>query len=54
LCCRSPQRIVEHKHLDGAFAWIAAQQQQRDAERLASPKLTLREKQLLRPDRPST
>jgi len=49
-----PGSIVEHKHLDGAFAWIAAQQQQRDAQRLASPQLTRREKRLLRPDRPST
>lgn len=48
-----PGTVVEHKHLDGAFAWIAAQQQQRDAQRLRSPKLTLREKRLLRPDRPS-
>ena len=48
----APGTIVEHKHLDGAFAWIAAQQQARDAQRLASPKLTLREKRLLRPDRP--
>lgn len=44
----APGAIVEHKHLDGAFAWIAAQQQARDAQRLASTKLTLREKQLLR------
>jgi transposase len=49
----APGRIVEHKHLDGAFAWIAAQQQQRDAQRLRSPKLTLREKRLLRSARPS-
>jgi hypothetical protein len=42
-----PGTVVEHKHLDGAFAWIAAQQQARDAQRLASPKLTRREKQLL-------
>lgn len=45
-----PGTIVEHKRLDGAFAWIAAQQQARDAQRLASRKLTLREKQLLRAD----
>lgn len=43
-----PGTIVDHKHLDGAFAWIAAQQQARDAQRLANPKLSLREKQLLR------
>lgn len=45
-----PGTVVEHKHLDGAFAWIATQQQARDAQRLASRKLTLREKQLLRAD----
>ena len=39
--------VVEHKHLDGVFAFIAAQQQQRDAARLASPKLTRREKDRL-------
>jgi hypothetical protein len=43
-----PGTIVEHKHLDGAFAWIAVRQQARDAQRLASRKVTLREKQLLR------
>lgn len=43
-----PGVVVEHKHLDGAFAWIAAQQQQRDAARLANPKLTGREKQRVR------
>jgi hypothetical protein len=42
--------VVESKHLDGAFAWIAAQQQQRDAARLANPKLTGREKRRARPD----
>lgn len=42
-----PGTVVDHKHLDGAFAWIAAQQPARDAARLASPKLTRREKQLL-------
>jgi hypothetical protein len=45
-----PGTIVEHKHLDGAFAWIAAQQQAREAQQLASRKVTLREEQLLRPD----
>jgi transposase len=43
-----PGVVVEHKHLDGVFAWIAAQQQARDAARLASPKITRREKQRLR------
>jgi len=39
-----PGVVVEHKHLDGAFAWIAAQQRERDAARLANPKITLRAK----------
>ena len=47
-----PGTIVEHKHLDGVFQWIAAQQADRDAARLASPKLTRREKQHLRPTPP--
>jgi hypothetical protein len=37
--------VVEHKHLDRVFAWIAAQQRERDAVRLASPKISRREKQ---------
>src|SRR5436189_156801 len=40
--------VVEHKHLDGVFAWIAAQQHDRDAARLANPKVTLRAKKRLR------
>jgi hypothetical protein len=40
-----PGVVVEHKHLDGVFAWIAAQQQERDAVRLANPKISRREKQ---------
>jgi hypothetical protein len=43
-----PGVIVEHPHLDGVFAWIAAQQRERDAARLANPKLTLRTKQRIR------
>ena len=43
-----PGRVVELKHLDGAFAWIAAQQKERDAARLASKHLTVREKQRVR------
>jgi len=43
-----PGAVVEHKHLDGVFEWIAAQQQQRDTTRLANPKLTRREKQRIR------
>jgi hypothetical protein len=43
-----PGVVVESKHLDGAFAWIAAQQQQRDAARLANPNLTGREKRRVR------
>jgi transposase len=47
-----PGIVVEHKRLDGAFAWIAAQQQQRDAARLATKKLTGREKRRLRAGAP--
>ena len=43
-----PGVVVEHEHLDGAFAWIAAQQRERDAARLANPKITLRAKQRIR------
>src|SRR5213596_2735561 len=44
----APGVVVEHKHLDGVFAWIAAQQHDRDAARLANPKVTLRAKKRLR------
>jgi len=43
-----PGVIVEHPRLDGVFTWIAAQQRERDAARLANPKLTLRTKQRIR------
>jgi Helix-turn-helix domain len=43
----APGTIVEHKHLDGVFEWIAAQQRDRDAARLAGTTLTRREKRLL-------
>jgi hypothetical protein len=43
-----PGAVVEHKHLDGVFAWIAAQQQERDVTRLANPKISQREKQRIR------
>jgi hypothetical protein len=43
-----PGIVAEHKHLDGVFAWIAAQQRERDAARLANPKLTRREKKRIR------
>ena len=43
-----PGVVVEHRHLDGVFAWIAAQQQQRDAVRLTNRKLSLREKHRIR------
>ena len=43
-----PGAVVEHKHLDGVFAWIGAQQQQRDAGRLTNRKLSLREKHRIR------
>jgi len=47
-----PGRAVELKDLDGAFAWIAAQQQERDAARLASKTLTQREKQRVKKGAP--
>lgn len=40
--------IVEHDRLEAAFRWIAERQKQRDAERLASPKVTLRTKRRIR------
>jgi len=40
-----PGAVVEHKHLAGVFA---AQQQERDATRLANRKISLREKQRIR------
>jgi hypothetical protein len=43
-----PGVVVEHAHLDGVFAWIAAQPQERDAARLVNPKITGREKQRIR------
>jgi hypothetical protein len=47
-----PGVAVEHKHLDGVFGWIAAQQQARDAVRLANPKISGREKQGIRAGSP--
>jgi hypothetical protein len=41
----APGAVVEHKHLDGVFAWIAAQQHERDTVRLGSRKISRREKQ---------
>ena len=46
--CLHPGGVIEHEHLDGVFEWIAAQQQARDAGRLANPKLSRREKQRIR------
>ena len=43
-----PGVVVEHKHLDGVFDWIAAQQRERDALRLDSRKITRREKQRIK------
>ena len=43
-----PGVVVDYPHLDGVFAWIAAQQQERDAARLANPKISGREKQRIR------
>lgn len=48
----APGVVVEYPHLDGVFTWIAAQQRERDADRLASPKLTGREKRRLRAGTP--
>ena len=47
-----PGRVVEHKHLDGVFTWIAAHQQARDVTRLASRTLSVREKHRLRAGTP--
>lgn len=44
----APGEVVDHKRLDGVFAWIAVQQRERDAARLANPKITLRDKQRIR------
>jgi transposase len=44
----APGEVVDHKRLDGVFAWIAAQQRERDAARLANPKITLRDKKRIR------
>ena len=44
----TPGVVVEHKHLDGVFAYIAAQQRERDTARLANPKITLRDKKRIR------
>ena len=43
-----PGVVVDHQHLDGVFEWIAAQQRERDAARLANPKITLRDKKRIR------
>jgi len=44
----APGEVVDHKRLDGVFAWIAVQQRERDAARLAHPKITLRDKKRIR------
>jgi hypothetical protein len=44
----APGAVIEHKQLDGVFAWIAAQQQARAAARLANPKISCREKHRIR------
>ena len=48
----APGVVVEYPHLDGVFTWIAAQQRERDAARLANPKLSGREKHRLRAGAP--
>ncbi|MFT4570644.1 MAG: hypothetical protein ACI8TX_000740 [Hyphomicrobiaceae bacterium] len=40
--------IVDNKHLGAAFEFIAEQQKQRDAEKLANPKVSLRAKKRIR------
>jgi hypothetical protein len=40
--------IVENKHLGAAFEFIAAKQKERDAKKLANPKVTLREKKRMK------
>jgi len=40
--------IVGNKHLADTLEWIAEQQRQRDRDRLAKPKITLREKKRIR------
>jgi hypothetical protein len=40
--------IVEHERLEAALRWIAEKQKQRDTERLANPKITLRAKRRIR------
>jgi hypothetical protein len=40
-----PGAVVDHQHLDGVFAWIAAHQQERDVVRLTNRKISRREKQ---------
>jgi hypothetical protein len=44
----APGEVVDHKRLDGVFAWIVTQQRERDAARLANPKITLRDKKRIR------
>ena len=48
----APGAVVEYPHLAGVFTWIAARQHERDAARLANPKLSGREKQRLRAGTP--
>lgn len=40
--------IVENKRLGAALGWIAERQRQRDLERLANPKVSIRQKKRLR------
>jgi len=44
----TPGEVVDHKRLDGVVAWIPVQQRERDAARLANPKITLRDKKRIR------
>jgi hypothetical protein len=45
--------IVENKRLGAALRFIAEQQTQRDQQRLANPKITLRDKARIRRTSPS-
>ena len=49
----APGAVVDHQRLDGVFAWIAAQQRERDAARLANPKITRARSSGSAPARPS-
>jgi hypothetical protein len=47
-----PGSVVERRHRDWVFTWIAAQQRKRDAVRLANPKITRRAEKPIQAPRP--